>query len=90
MGESSPLYAVEFSPAAAREFEKLTRQLQLRLKPRIDQLAQTPRPHGCTKLSGTDNQYRIRVGRHRIVYAIEDDRLLILVLRVRKRDKAYE
>jgi len=52
-------------------------------------LAKNPRPAGCKKLSGFDNLYRVRVGDWRISYAIEDERLVILVLEIAPRGDAY-
>jgi mRNA interferase RelE/StbE len=54
-------------------------------------LARDPRPPGARKLAGDrfDNLYRIRVGDWRVLYAIEDDRLVVLVLEVVRRDPAY-
>jgi mRNA interferase RelE/StbE len=54
-------------------------------------VALEPRPSGCKKLVGKqfDNLYRIRVGDWRILYAIEDDRLVVLILDVVRRDQAY-
>jgi mRNA interferase RelE/StbE len=82
-------YQIEFSRQADRQFRNLPSQIQQRLKSKIDSLATTPRPHGSEKLSGVDQLYRIRVGDYRIVYAIEDDRLLVLVVRVGHRREVY-
>jgi mRNA interferase RelE/StbE len=61
------------------------------LDSRIQSLANDPRPAGCKKLkSGRyDNLYRIREGDWRILYAIEDDRIVVLILDVVRRDQAY-
>lgn len=48
-----------------------------------------PRPPGARKLAGEDSFYRVREGDYRIVYAIEDDRLIILVLRIGHRSDVY-
>lgn len=45
-------------------------------------LASDPRPHDCKKLKGLDNLYLIRVGHYRIVYTIQDQQLLVLVVDV--------
>jgi mRNA interferase RelE/StbE len=82
-------YQVEFSRQADRQFRNLPPQIQQRLKSRIDSLAATPRPHGSEKLSGADQFYRIRVGDYRIVYAVEDNRLLVLVVKVGHRREVY-
>lgn len=81
-------YTVEFSPAAAREFRKLGREIQLRLRPRIDALADDPRPSGAKKLKGSD-LWRIRVGDHRVVYAIRNQVLVVLVVRIAHRREVY-
>lgn len=73
---------------ADRQFRNLPSQIQQRLKSKIDSLATTPRPHGSEKLSGADLLYRIRVGDYRI-YAVEDDRLLVLVVKVGHRREIY-
>ena len=82
-------YQIEFSRQADRQFRNLPSQIQQRLKSRIDSLAATPRPHGSEKLSGADQLYRIRVGDYHIVYAVENDRLLILVVKVGHRREVY-
>jgi mRNA interferase RelE/StbE len=52
-------------------------------------LADAPRPPGVTRLVVTDDLWRIRVGDYRVVYAIEDDRLVVIVIRVAGRGKVY-
>jgi mRNA interferase RelE/StbE len=76
-----------------RKAEKILKRLDgddLERIPRaIRGLASDPRPAGVKKLTGYDNLYRIRVGDWRIIYAIEDDRLIILVLEISTRGGAY-
>ncbi len=79
---------VEFSSAAARAFLKLTKEQQRRIAPRIDSLAQDPRPAGCEKLTGVDG-YRIRVGDYRIVYLIDDATEIVTVAKVGHRREVY-
>lgn len=82
-------YRVDISPRAASEFRSLTKATQRRLQPHIDALAETPRPPGITKLSGTDDLYRLRVGDYRIIYRIDDDVLHILVVMIGHRRDIY-
>ncbi len=82
-------YTINFAPSAAKELKKLDRPVLLRLKEAIDSLADNPRPNGVKKLSGEDDLWRIRVGDYRIVYTIEDDIVLVTVVRVRHRRDAY-
>ncbi len=55
----------------------------------IESLATEPRPNGVRKLTGTQDLYRVRVADYRIVYRIEDDRLVIEVVRVAHRKEVY-
>lgn len=82
-------WRVEFTTAAAREFRKLPRAVQLRLQPHIDALTCNPRPDGATKLSGEDDLWRLRVGEYRLIYAVADEVLLVLVVKVGHRREVY-
>lgn len=82
-------YRLFIKPAAAKEIERLpTKKLRRAIVARIRSLATDPRPPGCVKLSGAD-KYRVRHGAYRILYRIEDDRLIVVVVRVAHRKSAY-
>lgn len=86
------LYEVKVMPHAERSLKALRRhhQVKKRILDAMDDLAEVPRPEGCTKLKGKyDNQYRTRVGDWRILYAVEDTEVIVLVLDVVPRDQAY-
>jgi mRNA interferase RelE/StbE len=55
---------------------------------RIDSLADNPRPPGAFKLSGLE-RYRIRQGRYRILYTIEDSVLVVHVIKIGDRKNVY-
>jgi mRNA interferase RelE/StbE len=81
-------YKVAFSPSAKRVFDKLPRNVQGRLAGVIDDLSLQPRPHQSLKLTGHD-LYRIRSGDYRVVYSIDDDMLVILVVKIGHRREIY-
>ena len=82
-------YRLFIKPSAAKEIERLpTGKLRRAIVARIQSLAQDPRPQGCLKLSGAD-KYRIRHGRYRILYTIHDDQVIVVIVRVAHRKKAY-
>jgi mRNA interferase RelE/StbE len=70
-------------------FRNLPADVQRRLDPAIQGLAQDPRPSRCKKLSVQESVWRIRVGDYRIVYQIRDDELLVLVTNVGHRREIY-
>jgi mRNA interferase RelE/StbE len=74
-------YSVLLSPGAERDLGALDKPLQRRVVARIEALAENPRPAGVTKLEGEANAWRIRVGDYRVLYTIEESRLLVLVVR---------
>jgi mRNA interferase RelE/StbE len=55
----------------------------------IDTLAINPRPSGAKLLRGPDRRWRLRVGDYRVLYRVDDDRVVVLVVRVRHRSVAY-
>ena len=46
-------------------------------------------PHGCGKLTGSLNSYRLRVGNYRILYVIDDAEALVTVFAVGHRREVY-
>lgn len=83
-------YRIDFSRKAARQFKDLPAQIQKRLKPKIDALAQNPRPRGVKKLEIEDELYRIRVGDYRVIYQIQDQALIVLVVKLGNRKEIYK
>lgn len=56
---------------------------------RIEGLADQPRPPGCEKLSGTYDRYRVRQGRYRVVYEIDDAIRTVTVVKIGHRRDVY-
>lgn len=82
-------YAITYVPSAAKAIRKLDRSTARRVIGAISELANNPRPSGCVQLKGGDGVYRIRVGDYRVIYDIQDDVLVILVLKVGHRREVY-
>lgn len=83
-------YQVFIKPSAQRQLRKLTPAIQSNLINLIESLSQEPRPSGCKKLKGRQNQYRVRSGDYRIVYSIEDTFLIVRVVKIGHRRDIYE
>jgi mRNA interferase RelE/StbE len=82
-------YRIEFTAAAKRQFDKLPADIQRRLAEAVDRIGENPRHTGTVKLSGDEGLYRARAGDYRIVYRIEDNRLLVLVVKIGHRREVY-
>jgi mRNA interferase RelE/StbE len=82
-------YHVDIRDDVARVITKLPRRIRDSVYDAIASLARDPRPRGCKKLKFEVPLYRIRVAEYRIIYTIEDKRLVVLVIRVAHRKNVY-
>jgi mRNA interferase RelE/StbE len=53
------------------------------------ELALDPHPRGSRKLTGYDDVFRVRTGRYRVIYSIEQARLVVLVVKIGHRKDVY-
>jgi mRNA interferase RelE/StbE len=82
-------YRIELRPAAIRALKKLDPPIRRRIQGAITLLAEDPRPPAARTLRGRPG-FRVRVGDYRILYAVEDDVLLIVVVTVGHRRDVYD
>ena len=82
-------YSVEVSRTAEKQLAELPRTEQIRVLRVIQQLGTDPRPAGCRKLAGHARTFRVRVGTYRVIYDIDDRRVVVVVLKVGHRREVY-
>lgn len=82
-------YKIKIKSTAKKELSKLPKNDLKKVIRKIRSLSLNPRPSGCEKLSG-EEKYRIRQGNYRIVYSIEDDRLIVVVVKIGHRKDVYK
>jgi mRNA interferase RelE/StbE len=82
-------YKIIFTRSARKELEALDASLVNRIFPKIESLAVRPRPRSSRKLQREKDLWRIRVGDYRIIYTVDDKKLLVDVIAVRHRSEAY-
>ncbi|MBW4631757.1 MAG: type II toxin-antitoxin system RelE/ParE family toxin [Iphinoe sp. HA4291-MV1] len=83
-------YQIEFTKGVIKQLKKLPANIKERIEIKVQELAIEPRPNGVKKLQGDDNSYRVRVGDYRVIYEIQDDILLVTVIRVGHRSEVYK
>ena len=83
------MFEVVLERAAEKDLRRLSDQIHDRIVEGIYTLATNPRPPGAKKLSGSTNNWRIRVGHYRVLYEIADNIRIVRVYRVRHRRDAY-
>jgi mRNA interferase RelE/StbE len=83
------VYEVYLEKAAENDLKRLPTTTFHRIIPHIKALAENPRPSGCRKLTGSKNEWRIRIGDHRVLYEIDEKAKAVRIMRVRHRREAY-
>jgi mRNA interferase RelE/StbE len=83
------VYEVLVERTAERDLQSLPQAILKRIIPRIKALSDNPRPSGCHKLTGSRNDWRIRIGDYRVVYEVDDARKRVRIFRIRHRREVY-
>ena len=81
-------YSLFFKESVQKDFDGIPKKDLRKILSRIRSLAGDPRPPGCEKLTGR-NRYRVRQGRYRIVYAVQDEERTVIVMKVGHRKDVY-
>lgn len=81
-------YRLLIKPSAAKELEGLPRKDRGRVVARMQRLSDQPRPPGCEKLTGHD-LFRVRQGKYRILYEVQDQDLVVTVFKIGHRRDVY-
>ena len=82
-------YRIEWLKSALRELNSMPAEVAVRVGESVGKLASNPRPHGCKKLAGHKDLWRIRVGNYRVIYFIGDAIKLVRIEKVSDRKNAY-
>jgi len=83
-------YSVQITSSAEKDLKAIDdRATRNRIADKIRRLGDDPRPPGSIKMAGRTQTYRVRQGDYRVLYEIEDDRLVVLVIVVAHRGDAY-
>ena len=82
-------YRIAVAPAAQRQLAALDPPALRRVAHRIEALATAPRPPGAEMLAGGEGELRLRVGDWRVMYRVQDDEPLILVIKIGHRSDVY-
>jgi mRNA interferase RelE/StbE len=84
-------YELEFKPKALKEWKKLDNDIRGQFKKKLSKIVKNPKIPS-NKLNGYENIYKIKLksSGYRLAYEVKDDEIIVLVLKVGKRDKFYE
>jgi mRNA interferase RelE/StbE len=83
------VYEVYLERSAENDIKRLPTSIFHRIIPQIKALAENPRPSGARKITGSKNDWRIRISDYRIIYEIDEKAKAVTVMRVRHRREVY-
>jgi mRNA interferase RelE/StbE len=81
-------YRIFFKKSVQKDLSVIPKKDLKKILKRMQSLEDDPRPKECEKLTGRE-RYRLRQGRYRILYSIQDDELTIWIVKVGHRKKIY-
>lgn len=83
-------YQVIVPKPVQKQLDSLPHDVRDRIVKRLLILKENPRPPGCIKLKGHENEYRIRIGDYRVRYEIRDRESVVLLLHCKHRKDVYK
>lgn len=81
-------YTVQILPSAIKQLQKVPLKNRKAIINKIEELAIEPRPNGVVKLTDREG-YRIRKGDYRVIYTIQDEELIVTVIKIAHRKNVY-
>jgi mRNA interferase RelE/StbE len=83
-------YSVEFLRTALKELAKLPVEVKQRIASKIEELKTNPYPPGVKALKNGEGRLRLRVGDYRVIYRVEADQLVIVIIKIGHRKNIYK
>jgi mRNA interferase RelE/StbE len=84
------MFNIELSKQSSKFLRKCEEELRVRVVKKLRLLREEPFSHDSKQLEGYDKPtFRIRVGKYRIIYEINNEEKLILISKIDKREKVY-
>lgn len=82
-------YTIELSRSACKALKNFPLNDIKKIRSKIEKLKKEPLPHGCEKLEGNGDLYRIRSGDYRVIYQVFGKTLVILIVKIGHRREVY-
>ena len=81
-------YKIFVKKSVSKDLASIPKRDAQKIIKKIQSLVSDPRPNGCEKLTG-DEKYRVRQGNYRIIYSIQDNELIVWVVKIGHRKEIY-
>ena len=84
------MYTLLIERDAEKGFKRIPKNISNKLITKIKSLKDNPKPGGCRKITGSENDYRVRVGDYRVIYEINENNKQVIILAVGHRKDIYK
>ncbi|MCD6145305.1 MAG: type II toxin-antitoxin system RelE/ParE family toxin [Methanosarcinales archaeon] len=84
------MYEIRIKKSAEKDLDALDDMIYIRIDRNIQILRNDPFPKGVAKLRGGGNRYRVREGKYRMLYEIDQKNKIIIIYRIKLRKTAYD
>jgi mRNA interferase RelE/StbE len=82
-------YDIEFRPAVLKTLKRFPKRDLVRIKKKIEETAENLPSPDLSKMKGNNEFHKVRSGNYRIIYTVEEDRLVILIVKIGHRKDVY-
>jgi len=82
-------YSIEVTKSAAKALRKIPKSEQKRISEKIDTLAHELPDPDITKMKGNNPFHKVRIGNYRIIYEIQNEIMVILIVKIGHRKDIY-
>ena len=83
-------FRLEYRSSVKKELQKLNKNDRVAIVHKIELLKKNPKPEGSAKLKGSSNLFRMRHGDYRVIYQVNKDILIIIIIRIGHRRDIYK
>lgn len=83
-------YQIEFRPAALKDLKGVPKRDLVRIKKKIEDIAENLPNPDQTRMKGRTDLHKVRVGDYRIIYMLEEECLMILIVKIGHRKDVYK
>ena len=84
------MYSLEFKERVIKDFNKIPQKDKIKIWDKLQKLKNEPRMKSTRKLTGRDDEYRIRYGNYRVIYQIDDLSQKVFIIEVGHRKEIYK
>lgn len=81
-------YNIEFRDRAFKDLRRLPPKIARQRQEKVDRLSENPRPQDSKRVRSAPGLLRVDSGEYRVLYEVDDNQELVIIVRIRHRREA--